>query len=745
MYKTSSILFLIICALSSLDAQPIETLKAIHRVSELNCAACHQGSESHTLLTGMQAPALLNVGERISPTYLERFLNDPAGTKPGTTMPDALAALPESERKSAATSLAHYLISESKNAHKRAPIDKTLVKKGDALFHSVGCVACHNPRDREGTETALPDSKPLGDLKGKYSVDSLAEFLKDPLAVRPAGLMPDMNLLPPESRAIAHYLLQGQSDVPPFKPSRSLAKKGRQLYESLNCAQCHDPSNAEATFTSVDKLDSSKGCLSSKSGNWPRYSLTSDDRKAVNLALRTKPSALTNEQSIQMAMIRHNCTACHERGGLGGVSEARQGFFKTTQPNLGVHGQIPPDLNQVGARLNDTWLRSVLLGGKKARPYMNTRMPRFGEKSMGQLADLFEKTDTLPPIPELPELDKKIRREYRKQGEQLVGINFACYTCHTFKGKAGGDIKGLDLYTTVNRLEKDYFYHFMMNPQTFKSGIIMPSFFPGGRSPYHDIFEGDGRKQIEAMWEFLSGDFYYSPKGLVAEKALVDGRDKEAVILRRKFSGLGTHRRGISVAYPHGINLAFNAQEADLFAIWKGEFLDATAAFTRQGEGAVAPRGEHKLNFPSGPSVWSLKKGEHWPQDNVQELGYRFRGYQLDKQKRPTFRYDYNDIRIEDFFLDVDTGSGPYFVRTLTLFSKVATEGLYLRVARGKAPEKQTDSHYRIDDKLDIRTDGVGPGELIDADEKMQDLIFPVGAFKGEKVIHIEYRWGELK
>src|SRR5690606_36071679 len=59
-------------------------------------------------------------------------------------------------------------------------------------------------------------SVPLTNLSEKYTIPSLAMFLRDPHAVRPSGRMPSLNLNEDEADQIAQYLLrQGQSKYPP--------------------------------------------------------------------------------------------------------------------------------------------------------------------------------------------------------------------------------------------------------------------------------------------------------------------------------------------------------------------------------------------------------------------------------------------------------------------------------------------------------------------------------------------------
>ena len=67
-------------------------------------------------------------------------------------------------------------------------------RTGRALFHSVGRVTRHAPRDDK--EIAREGAVELGHVPAKYSLASLGDFLIQPTRVRPSGRMPDMKLTP---------------------------------------------------------------------------------------------------------------------------------------------------------------------------------------------------------------------------------------------------------------------------------------------------------------------------------------------------------------------------------------------------------------------------------------------------------------------------------------------------------------------------------------------------------------------
>ena len=190
-------------ASSQLDPE----IKGLVLIEELNCAACHT-SEAPFAARSKKAPRLSEVGSRVNPKYLEAFIRDPRGTKPGTTMPDVLAQLSAEEKGQVATSLTHFLLSLKKNDFSLQAPDAVAAQHGERLFHSRGCAACHSPRDAKGTELLPKTSAPLGALEKKYSFKSLVDFLRQPHNSRPSGRMPDLRLQGQDLERIAHYLLR---------------------------------------------------------------------------------------------------------------------------------------------------------------------------------------------------------------------------------------------------------------------------------------------------------------------------------------------------------------------------------------------------------------------------------------------------------------------------------------------------------------------------------------------------------
>ncbi|WP_186775567.1 c-type cytochrome [Rubripirellula tenax] len=739
-------------ATTQVQAAPVRELtsemKGLVLIQARNCAACHESSLMESLPVAHQGPNLKWSAQRLSPQYLARFISDPHQTKPGTNMPSLMGQIDQAGRTEAAEAIVHFLLSISgaRVPEEAAEVDHDSIESGRSLFHSVGCVACHSPRDEDAVEqprsdSVRMDSVPMGELRTKYSSQALVAFLEDPHSARPSGRMPNMQLTHREASVLASYLLQNDEMLTavmgkPWAVDAKLANKGQQLFAKLNCAECHagivDSNSASDRFVKLSDVHNSKGCLSNEPGNWPDFGLSEVETKNIRAALSNGIGVLDSQQTIDFTLASLRCTACHSRDNLGGVSEERHEHFQTTNLNLGEQGRIPPPLTGVGAKLNPKWMRDVLVNGRSIRPYMKTRMPKYGEKNIEHLVELFQAADQLSETKFATAHDLN---ESRKTGLNLVGDQgLNCAACHTYQYKLSDTMPAVDLTEMAQRLKKDWFYQYMLAPQKFSPNTVMPSYWPGGVALRSDI-AGDPEDQVESIWQYLlEGRQARAPAGVIKEPLEIVVAD-EARVLRRQYPEIG--KRGIGVGYPGGVNLAYDAQQMRLATIWKGEFVDPAAAWYGQGSGDVRPMGP-AIQLAKGPELIDATKPIIT--DNRRPSTHQFKGYFLDKQRRPTMRYAFGSIDVEDYFREFkdDTTGQIQLRRRVSLTSPEELAQLRFRLAQSGRVEKETGDGYRIGKGLTIKVVSGQTPKIADGDL----LYLPLKLVPQQtQEIVIEYLW----
>ena len=525
--------------------------------------------------------------------------------------------------------------------------------------------------------------------------------------------------------------------IAPFQapsPDAALAARGRDRFAQLGCASCHDDLGVKSPeATPLAKLNSEQGCLAVASGRGMRYDLSAEQRGWIGAALRATPAPTASPAAtLHGELARLNCLACHERRGLGGIPPERNALFSGTAPALGDQGRLPPPLSDVGAKLTPAGLEAALLQGHRQRPYVDAAMPQFGEANVRRLIGLFAAVDHLETV-KLPPLANL--QESRNAGYEMVGEKgFSCIACHDFNGQKSAGAGALDLVNLTQRIQKNWFHLYMRAPQRFHPGIIMPSYWPGGQSLRPDVLGGDTDQQIEALWSYLeTGKQARNPIGLSRQSKEL--RVTDVAEIARGRSSIGY--RGLAVGYPGRVSLAFDTEEMALRQLWKGEFVNVEL-------GSFQPRAlDTMASLPAGVPFHRLKSlDDNWPAKGKttfgfpQNLGYQFRGYDLDAARRPTFHYEYGEVKVADRFEDrVDDAGAAYFRRTIQLTAPAGTAPFHFRVAAGTKVTATGPQAYATD-KLRVRLIA-SPAAVLREGEVLIPLTLPAGT----TTLTLDYQW----
>lgn len=510
-----------------------------------------------------------------------------------------------------------------------------------------------------------------------------------------------------------------------FKWQAELAKQGQLLFAKHNCASCHDVKRNDTlvgTPTKSIRLPSRRvaGCVAAKPpANVPNFHLSADQRESLIAASQAPPPAAS---PIASTMLTFNCYACHARNKIGGVERVRNDYFKTTIPEMGDEGRVPPPLDGVGDKLNSAWLKHVMDNGANDRPYMLTRMPKFGSEHVGAIVDAFAKADRREEVSKVT-FKEPIHR-VKGGGRLLVGGDgLSCMKCHYFgKYKAPG-LQALGLQTMTRRLRKDWFHRYLLDPQAYRPGTRMPQAWPNGKVIMKNVLDGTAATQVEAIWTYLAdGDKASIPAGMVVGKMELKPF-REPVIYRNFITGLSP--RGIAIGNPEKAHYAWDATDMSLALIWHGAFIDAAKHWTGRGQGPQEPLGDNRVSLVRGIPLASLNdlQADTWP--DVPE-SVRFRGYKLNDAGQPTFNYTIGETVVADFIKPVREKPFPWLERTITV--KSANNGQpdgtwYFRAATGDVKQLKDDT-YLINNAVEMTFPGSKP--MIREIKGSKELLVPV-------------------
>lgn len=776
------------------DAHPDHTAAkrgsgTFHRVG---CAACHNsiGENAADLPTSMPLPDL---GKKYTSASLAAFLKDPLKTRPSGRMP-ALGLKDEDYRD-----LAQFFVRDVQLAPNveyavyhgdwdKLPDFDTLtpVKTGQCAGFDISVAERNNnyairfrshlyvksPAQHQFYLASDDGSRltiggqvivnvdgihPREESKGRHSFDVgwhpviVDYFQGGGEAVLDIDL--DGNGLKRQPLAGVVSLTKDQpaaSDKKAFVVDATLVDRGRELFQSTGCAACHQMKvdgkalaaqrNAKPWSELQEKFG---GCLAeSPSAKVPRYRLSSGQRNALAavVGIATKPQ--TPADSVHATLIAFNCYACHKRGEIGGVEEARDPAFTSAQKEMGDEGRIPPVLTGVGDKLREDWTKHVLEQGANDRQlYMQTKMPKFGGGNVGHLVEAFVTVDRQPetaPNPTIPLPKYKVAAI----GRHLVGANaLSCIKCHDFATHPSQGVRAINLATMTKRLREDWFHRYVLDPQVYRQGTRMPSPWPFGTTTVRDILDADPHQQIRAVWRYLeAGDRAPVPVGLVREPIELKP-DQTPIIYRNFIEGAGT--RAIGVGYPEHANIAWDANDMRLAMIWHGAFIDASRHWNGRGVGNEHPLGDDVLHLPAGRPLAVLPSvNETWPEGMAREQGFRFRGYQLDTAQRPSFRYEVEGITVEDAITPVLSASEkyPHLQRKFSLTSPAREATWYFRAAVAENIEMVEPLQYRIDQLWTMRfTTNATP--VLRESRGKKELLIPL-TFTGQPLeFTVDYQW----
>lgn len=152
----------------------------------------------------------------------------------------------------------------------------------------------------------------------------------------------------------------------------------------------------------------------------------------------------------------------------------------------------------------------------------------------------------------------------------------------------------------------------------------------------------------------------------------------------------------ISVGGPQQVSFGYDLDNGTLLQGWHGGFVDATPMWDGRGNGTSKPLGSI-TRFTQKP-VLAINKlasaQDKWIADTT-NTGFRTKGYVMDDQERPEFKYNIYGANVTDAIKIMVNGQG--LTRAITVAN--SSKDLYFLLANADSIEEVSKGLYLIDDK----------------------------------------------
>lgn len=537
------------------------------------CQNCH---ESQLDLPRLSAPSLELAGTFISADWMISKLTDPVFSATGK--------MPHFDfSKQDAADVAAYLESIAPKM-KMKSLPKTKLKNaeeidaGKKLFHSRGCLACHQMNGLGNSDEFAGTA--LDQIGEKRIAEWFYGWLDDPKSFNTDHRMPKVELTNNEKRQLAVYL-SSTGTRPEDHSEATDISRGKKLVTEARCANCHTIPGHKPDLTEIPKwkdLSDKAGCLDrGLSKTKPSYKPQNIDIPATQHFLKAfqhTESQFSDQQLGHQLLEAKNCIQCHPRGRSQGIVPVAG---KVSQRLESLQGEserlISPSLDAVGDKLKTEYLLKSVKGDQPRRmDWLEVRMPKFShsDDESEALVKALVETDRIPdgaPDPHIFTVadDAHVTSEELLQANTLVGPRgFSCVACHSLGDYTPRNValgtRGSNLLNIGDRMRSSYFIRWTRSPIRIVPGMEMPSI---GQKPIKDLLDGDSDKQLAVIWKGLnSPDFTVPTDPASVEQFWVVAPEQPARIIRDVFELKDDTGEGY---IPRAIAVGFNNQHSVLF------------------------------------------------------------------------------------------------------------------------------------------------------------------------------------
>jgi hypothetical protein len=191
----------------------------------------------------------------------------------------------------------------------------------------------------------------------------------------------------------------------------------------------------------------------------------------------------------------------------------------------------------------------------------------------------------------------------------------------------------------------------------------------------------------------------------------------------------------VSVSSEEKVHYTYDTDTGVIIQVWRGDFLDATPMWHSRGDGSSRAAGAVRTFGQPGLAVRKLTSASTpWKTDTT-GTGFRPKGYILDVDENPTFRYRVHHVMVSDAAQAIPGGEG--ISREIT-FAPAAEKNLYFRLAEAETIVSLQKGLYLVgDNSYYLRLDDTGGAQpLIRDSNGKKELIIPISGILKYAILH---------
>ena len=146
----------------------------------------------------------------------------------------------------------------------------------------------------------------------------------------------------------------------------------------------------------------------------------------------------------------------------------------------------------------------------------------------------------------------------------------------------------------------------------------------------------------------------------------------------------------LSVGDPHQVHYAYDLLQGGILQVWKGDFLNTTEMWYERGEPQTASAMGAVRTLKGNCPIYnpSLTK------DSI--VAYQYKGYTLGGNGLPTFKYEYQNLKLQDEIQPMENRNG--LSRTITIEGS-QLENTKIRIAQGATIKQINNGVYVVGDQ----------------------------------------------